>query len=364
MGLTRLDVFNVRIISRIRMTPVSGLNLILGPNASGKTSLLEAISLLATGRSFRSSRIETVIRDGQRDVMVAGLLDAPGTARETTVGISKGPSRTRARIAGRSVHTQSDLARLMPVQMIHPDSHGMLTGGPSERRAFVDWGLFHSHEGYADLLRGYRRVLSQRNDGLRHGLADALLKPWEIELDRLAVLIDEARSRYLASLLVELESIKAILPEVQDLEWSYRRGWREGEELSNLLEHGRDREREIGHTLLGPHRADIAFRKSGVSVSTHASRGQQKSVVVGLRLLQVAALFRATGQRAMVLIDDLPSELDVKRRQAIGQLLAQMKTQVFVTAIDIDPRDLGRWDEFALFHVKQGALVAEVSPNV
>ena len=363
MGLTRLDIFNLRIISRIRMMPVGGLNLILGPNGSGKSSLLEAISLLATGRSFRSARIDTVIREGQKEVMVAGLVSAAGTSSETTVGISKGVARTRARIAGRSIHTQSDLARLMPVQIIHPDSHGMLTGGPSERRAFVDWGLFHSHQGYADLLRGYRRVLSQRNDGLRHGLANALLKPWEIELESLAKQIDAARVHYLAGLLPELEAIKDILPEVCDLEWSYRRGWREGEELSTLLEQGRDREREVGHTLLGPHRADILFKKSGVGVSTHASRGQQKSVVLGLRLIQVAAHFRATGQRAMVLIDDLPSELDAQRRQAIGQLLAQMKTQVFVTAIDIDPSDLGHWDEFALFHVKHGALVPNAPDN-
>ncbi|SIT69651.1 DNA replication and repair protein RecF [Ectothiorhodosinus mongolicus] len=363
MGLTRLDIFNLRIISRIRMMPVSGLNLIVGPNASGKTSLLEAISLLATGRSFRSARVDTVVREGQKEVMVAGLLNTPGTSSETTVGISKGPSRTRARIAGRSVHTQSDLARLMPVQMIHPDSHSMLTGGPSERRAFVDWGLFHTQDGYAELLRDYRRVLSQRNDGLRHGLANTLLRPWEIELERLAKQIDEARGNYLTSLLPELEEIKHVLPEVRDLEWSYRRGWRDGEELSALFEQGRDREREVGHTLLGPHRADIAFKKSGIGVSTHASRGQQKSVVLGLRLIQVAALFRASGQRAMVLIDDLPSELDAQRRQAIGQLLAQMQTQVFVTAIDIDPSDLGCWKEFALFHVEHGGLVANASAD-
>ncbi|MFP4161436.1 MAG: DNA replication/repair protein RecF [Ectothiorhodospira sp.] len=355
MILARLDLSHLRLFDRLRMEPSPGLNLITGPNASGKTSLLEGIHLLATGRSFRSPRIGPLIRRGEPTVMVTGRLRGP-SGETVHLGIRKGARGTHARIQGRRVRAQTELARLFPVQVIHPDSHELLAGPPGERRGFLDWGLFHSEADYLGILQGYRRALNQRNEALRLGAPDRILAAWEQEMDRHTRPLDRFRRDYLQALADAASTLRSWLPVEGALEWQYRPGWREGEDLVEVLAQGRGREREMGYTLWGPHRAEVIFRHEGVSLSQEASRGQQKTAVLLLRLAQVVLHRRRTGLPVVVMVDDLASELDPARRAGTLDLLRNLGCQVFMTALQGDTLDLSGWEEMRMFHVEHGRL--------
>lgn len=354
MSLIRLDVFNLRPFEKSRLEPCTGLNLVVGENASGKTSLLEAIHVLATGRSFRSQRIDPVIRHGARDLMVTGRLQLEG--RQVSLGIRKGSGKTVARINGKTVRNQSELAHALPLQVIHPDSHELLSGSPAERRGFLDWGIFYQSPQSMGHWQGYRRALIQRNEALRRGLNDKALDVWETLLAQSGEAMDRARQSYLDMLVRHVRELEALLPGNSGMDLSYRRGWREGVDLKTLLQTARPREREMGYTLSGPHRADVVFRRGNLLLAEGASRGQQKSAVLLLRLAQVAAFRSVSGRPAVVMVDDLPSELDEAHRSAVLALLQGLDCQAFVTAIDPRQIDTRGWSSARLFHVEHGRL--------
>ncbi|EHQ52537.1 DNA replication and repair protein RecF [Ectothiorhodospira sp. PHS-1] len=354
MSLTRLDIFNLRLFEKSRLEPSAGLNLVVGENASGKTSLLEAVHVLATGRSFRTQRMEPVIRHGARDLMVTGRLRVDG--RQISLGIRKGGGRTVARINGKTVRSQSELAQALPLQVIHPDSHALLSGSPAERRGFLDWGVFYQSPESMAHWQNYRRALIQRNEALRRGLNDKALDIWEALLAQSGEAMDRARLSYLDTLLRHVRELETLLPGNEGVDIAYRRGWREGVDLKTLLQTARPREREMGYTLSGPHRADVVFRRGDVLLADGASRGQQKSAVLLLRLAQVAAFRGVSGRSAVVMVDDLPSELDEVHRDAVLALLRGLDCQVFVTAIDARQIDALGWSSFRMFHVEHGRL--------
>ncbi len=181
MALSRLEIRHVRNLTRVELSPASHLNLIYGENASGKTSLLEAIAILGHGRSFRSSNIAKVIQAEADKLTVFGEV-LQGDSR-TPMGIEKSREQTRIRIAGEWVNNTSPLAQLLPLQVITPDSHKLIEQGPKYRRQFLDWGVFHVEHQFAQLWRRYRKALKQRNAILRSGRAsDQQLRAWDAEL--------------------------------------------------------------------------------------------------------------------------------------------------------------------------------------
>ncbi|SEQ30382.1 DNA replication and repair protein RecF [Ectothiorhodospira magna] len=354
MGLTRLDIFNLRVFEKSRIQPCAGLNLIVGKNASGKTTVLEAIHILATGRSFRTPRIEPVIRRGARDLMVTGRVVRHGLPM--SLGIRKGMGKTTARINGRTIRNQSELARGLPVQVIHPDSHELLTGHPAQRRGFLDWGIFHHSPATMVHWQHYQRALMQRNQALRSGLSDRDLDIWEGVMAQSGEAMDQARRTYLDGLICELRILEGEGFAEEGMTLTYRQGWREGVDLRGVLQTARPRERIMGYTLSGPHRADLLLHRDGVPLAEGASRGQQKSAVLLLRLAQVAAFQKATGGTVVVMVDDLPSELDDSRRQGVLNLLRGLACQVFVTAIDSHQVTDHHWSEWTLFRVRPGTI--------
>lgn len=139
MSLVRLGVRGVRVIASAELQACPQLNLVLGENGSGKTSLLEAIHILSLSRSFRVGTIEPVVRHGEAHLMVTGE-----TADGHRIGVEKGRGHSRLRIDGRDARGVGELAGALPVVALHPDSHELISGPPGERRQFLDWGVFQS----------------------------------------------------------------------------------------------------------------------------------------------------------------------------------------------------------------------------
>jgi DNA replication and repair protein RecF len=354
MSLARLKLLNLRNLEPLDIAPCEGLNLIVGPNASGKTSLLEAVHVLGRGRSFRSGRLQSLIRYGAEELTVYGELQRKGG--RVAVGVERTQQGLRARIAGRDVQSTAELAAHLPLLLINPDSHRLLEEGPRYRRQFLDWGVFHVEPRFLPAWSQYERALRQRNALLRAGAPASELGAWGRELAAAAAVIDAQRRAYLDGLREVLPGFLRPLVGLEGLEVVYQSGWPAGTDYPAALEAGLDRDRAMGHTQYGPHRAELLFKVGGMAAAERVSRGQQKALVLALRLAQGALLKTRTDVGCVLLIDDLPAEFDAENRVRALDLVRGLGLQSFVTAIEADLVPVGEWAERRVFHVEHGSL--------
>lgn len=350
MSLTRFEVRGFRNLEAAELEFAPGVNVIHGRNAAGKTSLLEAIHFLARARSFATGRVARLVRRGSMEgLLVRGDIDARGESHR--LGIAWEEGRLRVRMDGADVGALSDCAWLLPVQVINTETQRLLTEGPAERRSFVNWGVFHVEHAFRVSWRRYQRALRQRNAALRAGdlrVAGA----WEPELEVAALAVDRGRRDFLGALSAPFERRMGEWLPGLDVQWRYRRGWPEEAGLRETLAAARPREAEQGYTLYGPHRMELRLLADGVEAAWRLSRGQQKLLVMGLRLTQVEQLSRLGAARPLLLVDDLPAELDAGRRAMVLDVLLALEAQIFITAIERS--DLPPLPDARVFHVEQG----------
>lgn len=356
MQLTGLRICQLRNLYDVALEPAADLNLIVGPNASGKTALLEAIYLLARGRSFRTNRIRELIQREQERLQVTARLSAAG-GRRIPLGLERNRRQTLLRYDGTTVKNLSEHARRVPLILITPDSHGLVSGRPGQRRRWLDWALFHVEPEYLACWQNCFHALRQRNALLKYPAGDALLASWEDTLATYCEQLDTFRRQFLERLNGAFgEVIQNLLGGQGAIE--YRPGRDESRDWRLLLAESRSGDRERGFTQSGPHRSDLDLRHAGLEVRSTLSRGQTKLYIAGL-MLAYARVLAAADLRPLILVDDLPAELDENARQRFMAELATTGCQTFVTAIDpaVLPRE--NWGSITMFHVERGCL-AEV----
>ena len=358
MRLTALDIHDVRVVAAAALEPVPGMNVVVGANAAGKTSLLEAIHILATGRSFAATRTARVIRAGAGPLRVVGRVQSGTRGGEHRLGLERGTAGpARMRVDGRPAERIAELARVLPLVAIHPESHELIAGGPGERRRLLDLGLFHVEPSFHALWQRYRRALAQRNVLLRRRAAERELEPWESEVVRAGVALDALRQQYVVSLDQAVQHLApGLFGEGVALELSYRRGWGDDRSLAEALTRLRASELEQRVTGVGPHRAELVLRLDGRDVRQRVSRGQQKLLVYLLRLAQARQLAEAGDGHCVLLLDDLPAELDAERRERVMAAAAGIGAQCFVTALERDAVPTVDGMSRQVFHVEQGRV--------
>ncbi len=361
MRLTRLEISGVRNLTSVAIDCSPALNLFTGPNGAGKTSLIEAVHLLARGRSFRSPSISTVIQHGTDALTVFASFEDEHRGQVKAGVVRHRNNRSELHLNGAAERRLSEVARLMPIQLILPDSSALILGAPTERRRFLDWGTFHVEPAYLDRLRDYQRVLQQRNALLKSRRDsmpdfDRQLQSWTAKLIALGAQVDASRRGYLEAvaplILAKLDELALEL----DVGLSYRPGWRDGETLEDCLSEGEARDVKFGLTHYGPHRADLRVLVGAEPAATTLSRGQAKIVASAFRLAQATLTSQVAGRRSLFLIDDIGAELDAAHNARFFRALEATDSQVFATATT----DMAMGLAFAgrkrqLFHVEQGA---------
>ena len=345
MHIKQLTVQGVRNLSSQTLEVSPRINLLAGPNGSGKTSLLEAIHILGRGRSFRSRSIKAVISvaDGVDQCVVYGLLEGGSDARGNSAALALGVSREtkggfRFKVGGELVNTASALAEVLPLVLINTESFQLLTGGPQNRRRYLDWGLFHTRSSFRDLWRKQQRVLQQRNALLKKGRGAHLdeLEEWDEQFAELSEDITALRREYLQ--IVEpliLDIFKRLLP-VSDINFSYYQGWDGSKALKEVLKAGRDRDIMMGSSQHGPHRADVRIRFWQQNAAEVLSRGQAKALVMAMMIAQGTHYRTVNEKPSVFLIDDLPAELDRDQQQKVAELLTETDCQAFITGTDVE----------------------------
>lgn len=354
MVISRLDVHGVRNLRSNSLT-LARLNLFYGLNGSGKSSLLEAVHILGLGRSFRSPQARHYIQDGQSSCTV--YAERPSGV---SLGIAKLTDGThQLRRNGAAASHLAEFAHDLPVQLIHPDGMDLLDGGSRPRRQLLDWLVFHVEHSFYRVWIRYQKALAQRNALLKLPSAnEAEFTVWEAEMERMALQIDALRRQTVDVWRQHLDAVlPVLLPEIT-LRMEYNAGFAADRELALQWRESRFRDRERGHTQLGPHRADVRLKCALGQVEAVLSRGQKKLLICALKLAQVAFLHQQQ-RPCVVLLDDLASELDSQARHRLLQILQQLQAQVLMTAVEADAlwpllRQLD--SQAALFHVEQGLI--------
>lgn len=355
MGLQSLEICDFRNIRRASLSFSTGLNLICGENAAGKTSLLEAIYYLGRVRSFRTHQVNQPIRDGQAAFRLVGrLLREEG--RVVPIGIERHSAELEVHLDGCVVRRLSDLAGSFPVQVLSGDTPTILSGGPRYRRQTLDWALFHVEQAYRDVWQRYTRALRQRNAALRAQMPANQITTWDSELLDAAGQIHHYRQLYFEELKLHLQAeVSRLLPS-EAIYLNYQAGWPAESTMAERLARSLDKDRALGSTQYGPHRADFKMTVDGRPLQSHCSRGQQKAVIVGFMLAQVRCQQARGAPMGAFLLDDLGSELDAKHQSRVLESLRQLDIQVFVSAIDKEPANLSDWPGMKRFHVEHGEV--------
>lgn len=364
MIISSLEITHFRNLRQLTLPCSSGLNLITGENASGKTSVLEAIYFLGRAKSFRTQQVRELIQhDTEALRIVASLQATEKNPRLIPIGIERSSRETIARVDRQAVYSLAQLAAWLPVLLLNPDSHRLLEDGPQQRRRFMDWGLFHQQEQFLSQWKRYRSALQQRNALLRNpaqqNSSPRSLVIWEQELVAAAEPIDGWRREYCQALETALiPLLSKLLIENIDLQIDYRRGWSQERDLADLLLQERNQDRAQGHTRAGPHRADFIVRIGGRPCSEQLSRGQQKLLVIALVLAQAELYRQQRGEPCILLCDDLAAELDPINREKIMSCLAQQNLQLFVTVIEANALPVQAWPENTqrVFKLSHGQL--------
>jgi DNA replication and repair protein RecF len=355
MTLERLSVEGFRCIGRAELDADPACNLITGKNASGKTSLLEAIFFLGRGRSFRSVKNEGLIARGWERCRITGRLRQG--SRAVTLGLEQSKSGITGRAGGRDVKSLAELATLLPVQAIDPEVHRTVDGAPQERRRYLDWGVFHVEPAFVEPWRRYQRALRQRNAALRAGHREQAVRAWDDDLVTAGRWVAERRRAYVAALAPHVENLSARLLG-ESVEIRLQSGWREGLSLEEALEGSWSRDKERAQTLVGPHRADLGIRIGGHPVRGRISRGQQKLLAAALLLAQLRCDAEQGADVAVLLVDDPAAELDATNLERLLQVVRELPAQLFITALDGTQGALDSLRSGRRFHVEHGELTA------
>jgi DNA replication and repair protein RecF len=358
-----------------------GINAVLGDNGEGKTNLLEAISYLCLTKSFFGSTDGTVLRVGSTRFQVSGELEADAGIRyhvavaydhvegSKNFSINKSPVEKFAQVVGQ-----------FPIVILSPESGAITTGGPADRRRFLDFVISQASKLYLEDLLEYRRVLRQRNRVLfdaRAGRANGadVLEPWDQELVDRGVRITNRRKKFVEEFQPFVhEAYGRIAGGVEKPAISYCPSVSAGEEAAEEelrtlffqeLKRKAQEERRLGLTLVGPHRDELELTINTLGVRSHASQGQHKTFLIALKIAEFLYLQKMRDERPILLLDDIFTELDNHRSERLLEL-TQSVGQAFVTAtsVSVFPRDFDWAGTNKRFFVHKGTVGHEKAASL
>ncbi len=354
MHLARIKGENFRLFEKLDFNPHPRVTFIIGENAAGKTSLLESIYCLGRAKSFRGNGPAELAGAQGRHWQVMARLQMPD-APSTTVRVAWNPEGTAVRFGENTKPTSAELVSQLPTQIIEPAMHRLLQDGPSYRRSFLDWGVFHVEQQFFPVWRRHQRALKQRNMALRSQSSPKEVRIWDEELAASAELLLQYRAEHLAALKPILAEMVAKLFNTEDWSIELQPGWSTETPYIESLRRNLERDRKMGMTVEGAHRAELKLRLNSHQVKNRISRGQQKLLISALILAQSELMYRHTGRSPILLVDDFSAELATEFQRALAGLFAQHTGQLFITAFERVPA-FELLPDSSMFHVEHGRI--------
>ncbi len=368
MHVQRLCLANFRNYEMLEIHPGPGLNVLVGENGQGKSNLLEAIYLLATTKSFRASKDSEVIRNGSKEAVAFGEAayeDLPSRDLEVTIHIAE---RKTARVNGARAARAVDLVGALNAVFFGALDLRLVNGEPSARRRYMDLAIAQTSPAYCTELAGYKRSVDHRNRVLRemrdHPGVDMGLEVWDDQIVRYGAPVVVRRTAFASDLSglasaahAELSGGRETLAVryVPSVNCPSSDTGAVEKAFADELARVRDAEIRRGASLIGPHRDDLRFTVDGMEARSFASQGQQRTVVLALKIAEMQFMESRCGRPPVMLLDDVMSDLDDERRARLLQRV-RGRCQTFVTCTNLRafPREV--LSDARIFMVRQGSV--------
>ena len=340
MLIENVILSNFRNIVRLNWSPDPRLNILIGNNAQGKTSILESIYLAGYLKSFRSAKNENFIHQGQKSALIDISLVYSGINRKVKIIFDKEVKDVR--LNDKRPDSYKDFFSEIAPVLFAPEEIQLVRGTPTGRRTLIDRAVFQGNHRFIQASIDYNRYLRQRNKLLKEERGAEEISPWTQGLIQTGARIRAERIHYLerfsplfrdvyGKITDNLERAEANYP-IEECDERVL-----AEQLSDEFSRMRERERHWKQTLAGPHRDDPLFTIEDKSLRQYASQGQQRSFILAFKIAQIIELEQRTGETPVFLLDDLTSELDQQRQKFFFEFIQKRSGQVFITTTDIDP---------------------------
>lgn len=358
MPVSTLNLTQVRNFKSATFEFSPDINLVFGENGSGKTTILESLFVLGSGRSFRAPQLNKIIqKDTDGSLIEAELTSSNKISEALSLKMRKKQQENAEYfISQQPVGSVCELAKFLPVQLLNLHGYLLLGDAPEQRRRFIDWMMFHVEHSFMQVWQIYQRTLKQRNAALKMRSPESELMHWTSLLADAGQKLHDLRFAALTQWIAFAKRQCADLPGVYDMEMQYKPGWSaEGGQLAEALFAGLGRDKALGYTHAGPHRADLSITLGGFDAAHILSTGQQKTFVGMLQISQSQWMMEQSQSRPILLIDDLPSELDISARELLAHKISGLQAQVFMTSVNKDgfyPFIKNR--DYKMFHVEHG----------
>jgi len=344
MYVNRIKLINFRNYQHVEVGFLNQINLLYGDNAQGKTNIIEAICLSSLGKSQRIARDSEMILFGSENYFVEIDLIKNNRSYKIEIGVTNKKEK-RIKISGREIKKVGELLGKLIIVLFSPDELKIIKESPYYRRRFLDILICQLSASYLLNLQKYYRIAAQRNNLLKQikkkrELVETL-DIWDREFSQTAVLILKKRKEYIDKIKEKAEKIHLKLTEEKENLQIFYKSTFKGisasvdesiEEFMISLKHMRDADIEKGFTHIGPHRDDIIIKINGKDATKYGSQGQQRTVVLSLKLAELEVIREEIGEYPVLLLDDVFSELDAKRRRFLIDYIKGV--QVFITSTE------------------------------
>ncbi len=357
MHVKKLELTGFRNYKSEEFEFLPATNILYGNNAQGKTNALEALYLFSFGKSFRTQQDRELINFAENFTRLS--VEFEDNKRSNTIEIViRRDRKKQIKVNGVAICAISDLIGKFSVVLFSPDELNLTKGSPNARRRFLDIALSQMRPKYYHILRRYNKVLEQRNDLIKKlrfspdSSAKETLFVWNEKLSEYGMALIEYRKKFVEKL---HEFSKQIHYEICDenFEIRYKAAFNTKEEFKNKLDASLEKEIEQGFTMYGPHRDDLEIVTEGKDIKVYGSQGQHRSAVLALKLAQADMMFDDSGEYPVLLLDDIMSELDSKRRQYLVNKIKDK--QVIITCTDADEVGIGK--NANLIHIEDGKII-------
>lgn len=367
MFLKSIALQNYRNYENLELETTNGVNVFLGPNAQGKTNLLEAIFVLALSKSHRTSKDKELI--GWQGDMARISATADKRYGSVALDLSFSAQGKKAKINGLEQRKLSNFIGSINVVMFAPEDLEIVKGTPGVRRRFLDMEIGQVQPGYLYTLQQYGKVLQQRNNYLKSSgpdkMNDTMMDIWNMQLAEHGVKIMKKRKDFIEKLQGFAEQIHAgITGGAEKLSITYRPSFECDllqdesvlfEQFMLKLTQVKDQEIRRGVTLAGPHRDDLAFFINGKEAQVFGSQGQQRTTALSLKLAEIELIREEIGEYPLLLLDDVLSELDQNRQTQLIETF-QSKVQTFITTTGLESVNMSKLHDAGIYDVREGKV--------
>lgn len=362
MYIKNIQLKDYRNYEELQLDFNKNVNLILGKNAQGKTNLLEAIYMTSIGRSFRTSKDSELIRFGADFAHIE--VEAVKNIEDFVIDVNILPgSKKNIKKNKISVSKTSELMNNILIVIFSPEDLKIVKDEPEKRRRFIDRELCQISPKYYDSLSNYKKILVQRNTYLKENYVDRnILDIWDVQLARYGADIIMRRKDFIEKISGYSSAIhNRISGGLEELEIKYKSNIEIQDSLSAQQEYfyeelksSLDNDLKMRNTGKGPHKDDIAFFVNGINMRNFGSQGQQRTCALSLKLAELNLIKEETGEDAILLLDDVMSELDSSRQEYLIETLKE--NQLFITTTELEESIKDKFSNMSIFYVSGGKI--------